>query len=103
MAEVAEKTQAAVSTEEAAAGSPAVKTVELTKRFGQTVALAGLSMTVPRGEGFGFLGPNGAGKTTAVKLLLGLLKPSSGEGWLLRRPVGDLRTRIRTVYHPELF
>ncbi|HKW72167.1 MAG TPA: ABC transporter ATP-binding protein [Candidatus Dormibacteraeota bacterium] len=102
MAEVAEKKQAAVSPE-AAAGTPAVKTVELTKRFGHTVALAGLSMTVPRGEVFGFLGPNGAGKTTAVKLLLGLLKPTSGEGWLLGRPVGDLGTRRRIGYLPELF
>jgi ABC-2 type transport system ATP-binding protein len=60
-------------------------------------------MTVPRGEVFGFLGPNGAGKTTAVKLLLGLLKPTSGEGWLLGRPIGDLRTRRRIGYLPELF
>ena len=102
MAELAEKTEAASPRGEAA-GTPAVKTVELTKRFGHTVALAGLSMTVPRGEVFGFLGPNGAGKTTAVKLLLGLLKPSSGEGWLLGRPVGDLRTRRRIGYLPELF
>ncbi len=102
MAELAEKTEAASPRGEAA-GTPAVKTVELTKRFGHTVALAGLSMTVPRGEVFGFLGPNGAGKTTAVKLLLGLLKPSSGEGWLLGRPVGDLRTRSRIGYLPELF
>ena len=102
MAELAEKPEAASPRGEAA-GTPAVKTVELTKRFGHTVALAGLSMTVPRGEVFGFLGPNGAGKTTAVKLLLGLLKPSSGEGWLLGRPVGDLRTRRRIGYLPELF
>ncbi|TMD70801.1 MAG: ABC transporter ATP-binding protein [Chloroflexi bacterium] len=60
-------------------------------------------MTVPRGEVFGFLGPNGAGKTTAVKLLLGLLTPTSGEGWLLGRPVGDLQTRRRIGYLPELF
>ena len=65
--------------EGAATGSPAVRTVNLSKRFGRTVALAGLTMTVPRGEVFGFLGPNGAGKTTSVKLLLGLLKPTSGE------------------------
>jgi ABC-2 type transport system ATP-binding protein len=102
VAELAEKTEAASPRGEAA-GTPAVKTVELTKKFGHTVALAGLSMTVPRGEVFGFLGPNGAGKTTAVKLLLGLLKPSSGEGWLLGRPVGDLRTRRRIGYLPELF
>jgi ABC-2 type transport system ATP-binding protein len=80
-----------------------VKTVELTKRFGHTVALAGLSMEVPRGEVFGFLGPNGAGKTTAVKLLLGLLKPTAGEGWLLGKPVGDLGTRRHIGYLPELF
>jgi ABC-2 type transport system ATP-binding protein len=60
-------------------------------------------MTVPRGEVFGFLGPNGAGKTTSVKLLLGLLKPTSGEAWLLGRPIGDLQTRRRIGYLPELF
>src|SRR5690348_6353639 len=60
-------------------------------------------MTVPRGEVFGFLGPNGAGKTTAVKLLLGLLNKTSGEGWLLGKPVGDLETRRRIGYLPELF
>ena len=87
----------------AAAATPAVKTVELRKSFGRTIALAGLTMTVPRGEVFGFLGPNGAGKTTAVKLLLGLLTPTSGEGWLLGRPVGDLSTRRHIGYLPELF
>ena len=86
-----------------AAASPAIHTVELTKRFGSTIALAGLTMTVPRGEIFGFLGPNGAGKTTAVKLLLGLLRPTSGEGWLLGQRVGDLATRRRIGYLPELF
>ena len=99
---LAERTEAAAS-DEVAAGTPAVRTVELTKRFGRTVALAGLSMTVPRGEVFGFLGPNGAGKTTAVKLLLGLLTPSSGEGWLLGKPLGDLDARRRIGYLPELF
>jgi ABC-2 type transport system ATP-binding protein len=102
MAEAAQETRAAVS-EEAAAGTPAVKTVELRKRFGRTVALAGLTMTVPRGEVFGFLGPNGAGKTTAVKLLLGLLSPTSGQGWLLGRRLGDLGARRRIGYLPELF
>src|SRR5207249_4542680 len=102
MAGVAEQTQAAVATETAAA-TLAVKTVELRKTFGRTVALAGLTMTVPRGEVFGFLGPNGAGKTTAVKLLLGLLKPTSGQGWLLGRPLGDLGARRRIGYLPELF
>ncbi len=102
MAEVAEETRAAAS-DGAAAGSPAIKTVDLSKSFGHTVAVAGLTMTVPRGEVFGFLGPNGAGKTTSVKLLLGLLRPTSGQAWLLGRPIGDLQTRRRIGYLPELF
>ena len=101
MAGVAETTAAAPTG--AAASTPAIHTVELTKRFGSTVALAGLSMTVPRGEVFGFLGPNGAGKTTAVKLLLGLLAPTSGEAWVLGQRIGDLETRRRIGYLPELF
>lgn len=104
MAEVAEKEEKAALPEGgAASGTPAIETVELSKHFGKTVALAGLSMTVPRGEVFGFLGPNGAGKTTAVKLLLGLLKPTSGQGSLLGRPIGDLSTRRHIGYLPELF
>jgi ABC-2 type transport system ATP-binding protein len=95
--------QPAATPEGVAASTPAIHTVELSKRFGGTVALAGLSMTVPRGEVFGFLGPNGAGKTTSVKLLLGLLTPSSGEAWLLGRPIGDLGTRRKIGYLPELF
>lgn len=87
----------------AAAASPAIHCIELAKRYGGTVALAGMTMTVPRGEVFGFLGPNGAGKTTAVKLLLGLISPSAGEAWLLGRPLGDVAARRRIGYLPELF
>ena len=83
--------------------SPAIYTVELAKRYHTTVALAGLSMTVPRGEIFGFLGPNGAGKTTAVKLLVGLTRPTSGEAWVLGEPIGDRLTLRRIGYLPELF
>jgi ABC-2 type transport system ATP-binding protein len=84
-------------------GSPAIYTAELSKRYGRTVALAGLSMTVERGEVFGFLGPNGSGKTTAVKLLLGLARPSSGEAMVLGAPAGDRETRRQIGYLPELF
>src|SRR5919108_3306877 len=96
------ETEAATS-KEVAASSPAIHTVDLTKRFGSTLALAGLSMTVPRGEVFGFLGPNGAGKTTAVKLLLGLTQPTGGEAWLLGHPLGDRAARRGVGYLPELF
>jgi ABC-2 type transport system ATP-binding protein len=84
-------------------GSSAIHTIELSKRYRKTVALAGLSMTVGRGEVFGFLGPNGAGKTTAVKLLLGLARPTGGEAMVLGAPAGDLETRRRIGYLPELF
>jgi ABC-2 type transport system ATP-binding protein len=84
-------------------GAPAIETDALAKRFDRTVALAGLTMRVERGEVFGFLGPNGAGKTTAVKLFLGLTAPTGGAGTLLGRPLGDRDARRRIGYLPELF
>jgi ABC-2 type transport system ATP-binding protein len=89
--------------EAADAASLAVHTQDLAKRYGRTVALAGLTMSVRRAEVFGFLGPNGAGKTTAVKLLVGLARASAGQAWVLGAPVGDLRTRRKLGYLPELF
>ena len=82
---------------------PAVETNDLRKRYGEVEALAGLSMTVGRGEVFGFLGPNGAGKTTTVKLLLGLARATSGTARVLGAPLGDLATRRKIGYLPELF
>jgi ABC-2 type transport system ATP-binding protein len=83
--------------------SPAIHTVDLAKSYGSVTALAGLSMSVARGEVFGFLGPNGAGKTTAVKLLLGLTRATSGEAWVLGEEAGDREARRRIGYLPELF
>lgn len=87
--------------------APAIETVELAKRYGRITALAGLSMRVERGSVFGFLGPNGAGKTTAVKLLLGLATPTSGEAFVLGAPISDrgahLAARREVGYLPELF
>ena len=61
-------------------GDPAVEVEELTRRFGDFVAVDRVTFSVRRGEIFGFLGPNGAGKTTTIKMLTGLLPPSSGRG-----------------------
>ena len=83
--------------------APAIRTQELTKRYGSINALAGLTMTIPRGDIFGFLGPNGAGKTTAVKLLLGLTPPTSGDAEVLGAPIGDREALRRVGYLPELF
>jgi ABC-2 type transport system ATP-binding protein len=82
---------------------PVIEVTDLRKQYGRVDALAGLSMTVNRGEVFGFLGPNGAGKTTTVKLLLGLARPTGGGGKVLGAPLGDLATRRRIGYLPELF
>jgi len=86
-----------------AAGDAAIRTLDLSKRYGATVALTGLSLTVPRGLVYGFLGPNGSGKTTTVKLLLGQAAPTGGEAWLLGMPAGHRQTRRRVGYLPELF
>src|SRR5579859_4058617 len=83
--------------------SPAIHAVALSKRFGDTIAVNSLSITVRRGEVFGFLGPNGAGKTTVVKLLLGLARPTGGEALVLGAPLGDREARRQIGYLPELF
>jgi ABC-2 type transport system ATP-binding protein len=81
----------------------AIEVRGLAKRYGRTEALADLSFSVERGEIVGFLGPNGAGKTTAVKLLVGLTRPSAGTGTVFGAPLGDRAARRRIGYLPELF
>ncbi len=75
----------------------AIRTENLSRRFGATVALDDLSLEVPRGIVFGFLGPNGAGKTTTIRLLLGLLEPSGGRaevlGYDTRSQAAEIRLR----------
>src|SRR5438128_5299211 len=61
-----------------AVGGPVVETRELTKKYGDFVALDRLTISVDRGQILGFIGPNGAGKTTTIKILVGLARPSSG-------------------------
>lgn len=75
----------------------------LAKRYGRVTALADLTLSVARGEVFGFLGPNGAGKTTSVKLLVGLVRASGGYGSVLGFRLGDRRARTSLGYLPELF
>jgi len=82
---------------------PAIDTRHLCKVFGNKTAVEDLTLTVGRGEVFGFLGPNGAGKTTSVKMLLDLIRPTSGEGYLFGKPIGDTTVRQRIGYLPEHF
>src|SRR5437899_13040308 len=63
-----------------------IEATDLTKRYGSTVAIDGLSFTVPAGQVTGFLGPNGAGKSTTMRLILGLDAPDSGSVTIGARP-----------------
>lgn len=73
----------------------AIRARGLGRRFGQVDAVAGLDLDVPSGSIYGFLGPNGAGKTTTIRLLLGLLRPSSGEAEVLGHDVRTEAPRVR--------
>jgi ABC-2 type transport system ATP-binding protein len=76
----------------------AVEVAGLTKRFGDFVAVNDVTFDIQRGEIFGFLGPNGAGKTTTIRMLLGLLRPTSGRaavlGYDIMRQAEEIRQRI---------
>src|ERR1700751_1591434 len=86
-----------------AMSSNVIETQRLRRRFGEKLAVADLSITVGAGEVFGFLGPNGAGKTTSLKMLLGLIAPTSGGGTMLGRPLGDRAARAKVGFLPEHF
>jgi ABC-2 type transport system ATP-binding protein len=73
----------------ASAMRDAIQTIGLTKHFRQTLAVDELTLTVPAGEVFGFLGPNGAGKSTTIRLLLGHLRPTSGQAWIFGDAAND--------------
>ena len=80
------------------AGQPAdlvIETDGLTKRYGDVVALDALTLRIPRGGVFGFLGPNGSGKTTTMGMLLGLVRPTSGEARILGGQAGQPETLRR--------
>ena len=85
---------------------PAIEIAGLTKIFGvdddEVTAVDGLDLNVGRGEIFGFLGPNGSGKTTTIKMLAGVIYPTSGSASLLGAPMGDPEIRARIGYAPEL-
>jgi ABC-2 type transport system ATP-binding protein len=82
----------------------AIEAFELRKVYGESkVAVEGLTLQVGYGEVFGFLGPNGAGKTTAIKMMLGLVHPTSGSGLLLGIPISDPRSRRGVGFLPEHF
>lgn len=84
----------------------AIETKKLTKTYksrlaGKVNVVDNLDLTVEEGEIFGFLGPNGAGKTTTIKMLLGIIYPTSGEGYVLGKEIGDMDVHRVISYLPE--
>lgn len=73
---------------------PAIRVTDLSKRFGDKTVVDGVSLSVRKGEIMGFLGPNGSGKTTTIRMMCGLLEPSSGEGSVLGH---DIRRERRAI------
>ena len=80
-----------------AASEPAVSVRELTKRYGDVVAVDGVSFSLQPGSITGFLGPNGAGKTTTLRLLVGLAKPTAGDALVFGHRYAELENPMRRV------
>jgi ABC-2 type transport system ATP-binding protein len=81
------------------AALPAVRTQDLTKRYGRLLALDSLDLSVAPGQVFGFLGPNGAGKSTTIRLLLGLARPTAGRAWIFGTPAEDVAAAHARLAH----
>src|SRR5512141_2437852 len=77
------------------------KTFEVGVRRRGVRAVDGLTLTVEQGEIFGFVGPNGAGKTTTIKMLMGLIFPTSGKAFIFDAPIPSAASKARIGYLPE--
>jgi ABC-type multidrug transport system ATPase subunit len=80
-----------------------IETETLTKRYGESAAVNRLALRIRRGEVYGFLGPNGAGKTTTLRMLLGLVRPTSGRASVLGAPAGQRVARIGAMIEAPAF
>lgn len=81
----------------------AIETTRLSKDYGDGRGCRDVTLKIREGEAFGFLGPNGAGKSTIVKMLTGLIKPTSGKAQIFGHASGSIEARRRLGYLPELF
>jgi ABC-2 type transport system ATP-binding protein len=82
-----------------------VRAVNLTKKFGDLVAVNGLDLQIEQGEIFGLVGPDGAGKTTTLRLLTGILEPTAGQGWVYDKDIIKESEAIKEhiSYMPQRF
>lgn len=82
---------------------PAIEAIGLTKEYNNGRGCRDVTITVGKGEAFGFLGPNGAGKSTFVKMMVGLINSSSGSAQIFGHKIGSLEAKSRIGYLPELY
>jgi ABC-2 type transport system ATP-binding protein len=80
-----------------------IQTNSLTKTYDGKGGISDVTLRIGEGLVYGFLGPNGSGKSTFVRTLLGLMQPTSGEGFILGEPIGTTKSREQVGYLPELF
>ncbi|MBY0403798.1 MAG: ABC transporter ATP-binding protein, partial [Cyanobacteria bacterium] len=99
------ETKTKASSFSGSSSSPAIITEQLGRRFGDKIAVDSLNLTIEKGEIFGFLGPNGSGKSTTIKMLCGLLSPSSGLALVGGLDVSKEPETIRSIigYMPQRF
>jgi ABC-2 type transport system ATP-binding protein len=102
--ETPDSIETAQTAETAAAGNIA-ETRDLSKRYGNSLAVDQLNLEIPQGAIYGFIGPNGAGKTTTMRILTTLLLPTSGEAWVAGYPVARNPTAVRRAvgFMPDFF
>ena len=79
-----------------------IHTENLTKKFGNVLAVENLNLDIKEGEVFGFLGPNGAGKTTTVRMLASLIGPTSGTATVAGFMVGKQDIGMRNLHNPDM-
>jgi len=78
-------------------GVAALRTENLSKRYGRLLAVDDLTLETAAGEVFGFLGPNGAGKSTTIRVLLGLARPTTGRAWIFDTDAADVAAAHRLI------
>ncbi len=79
-----------------------LETQNLTKQFNGKGGFKEVTLSVEKGQVFGFLGPNGAGKSTFVKTMVGLLHPTSGFAWILGKPIGTVEFREKVGFYLKI-
>jgi len=80
-----------------------LRTKNLSKTYDEQTACEDICLSIKEGQVFGLLGPNGAGKSTLVKMLIGLVRPSSGQALIMGQRAGSLEIRYKIGYLPEMF